>query len=154
MFNKIMVCLDGSKLAEQVLPYAIEIAEAFKSRLIFFSALPVPVIVAPGIPGTAPAPVQTNAMVADAIKGQAEAEAYLHRLAAHAEEKSIKTDVLVMVGLPGPTIIDYVVRNGIGLIAIATHGRSGLERAVMGSVAEYLLRNSKIPIFVVRPKKP
>ena len=153
MFNKIMVCLDGSRLAEQVLPYAIEVAQAFKSHLVLFTALPVPVIVAPGIPGIAPAPVETDAMVADAIKGQEEAENYLEKLAERTVEKGVKAGKVVMTGTPGPTIIDYAGKKGIGLIAIATHGRSGLERAVMGSVADYLLRHSTVPIFVVRPKK-
>ena len=153
MFSKILVCMDGSKLAEQVLPFATEIAQAFRSRLIFFTALPEPVIVAPGIPGVAPAHVHTDAMVADAIKGQAEAETYLDRLVAQAMDKGIKAEKMVMTGLPGPTIIEFAERSGIGLIAIATHGRGGVERAVMGSVADYLLRRSQVPVFVVRPKK-
>jgi nucleotide-binding universal stress UspA family protein len=153
LFSKILVGLDGSNIAEQVLPYAIEVAQAFESCLVLFSALPAPVIVAPGIPGIAPAPVQTDAMVADAIKGQAEAETYLEQLMERSCAKGVKAEKVVMTGLPGPTIMDYAEKHGIGLIAIATHGRGGLERAMMGSVADYLLRHSKIPIFVVRPKK-
>ena len=152
MFNKVMVCLDGSKLAEQVLSYATEIAQAFKSHLILITALPEPVIIAPGIPGIAPVPVETDAMVTDAIKGQEQAEAYLERLAKREEEKGLKTGKVVLTGLPGPTILDYAEKNGIGLIAIATHGRGGLERAILGSVADFLLRHSSIPIFVVHPK--
>jgi nucleotide-binding universal stress UspA family protein len=148
-----MVCLDGSKLAEQVLNYATEMAQAFKSHLILITALPEPVIIAPGIPGIAPMPVETDAMVADAIEGQEKAEAYLARLAKRQEEKGIKTENVVLSGLPGPTILDYAEKKSVGLIAIATHGRGGLERAILGSVADYLLRHSSIPIFVVHPKK-
>ena len=153
MFNKILVGLDGSELAEQVLPYAIEVAQAFRSHLVLFSALPAPVIVAPGIPGIAPVPVETDAMVIDAIKGQSEAESYLESLVGHASKKGVQAEKVVSTGLPGPTILDYAEKHGIGLIAIATHGRGGLERAVLGSVADHLLRHSKIPIFVVHPKK-
>lgn len=153
MFKKILVCLDGSKLAEQVLPYAAEVAQAFKARLVLFTALPAPVIVAPGIPGIAPVPVETDAMVADAIKGQAEAESYLECLVNQIKKDGIAAEKVVLIGSPGQTIIDYAQKQGIGLIAIATHGRGGLERAVMGSVADYLLRRSAIPILVVRPKK-
>jgi nucleotide-binding universal stress UspA family protein len=153
VFKKILVCLDGSKLAEQVLPYAAEVAQAFKARLVLFTALPAPVIVAPGIPGIAPVPVETDAMVADAIKGQAEAESYLECLVNQITKDGIAAEKVVLIGSPGQTIIDYAQKQGIGLIAIATHGRGGLERAVMGSVADYLLRRSAIPILVVRPKK-
>ncbi len=153
MFKKIMVCLDGSKLAEQVLPYAIDMAEAFRSKLIFFTAIPDPVIVAPALPGVAPAPVYTGAMVADAIKGEEDAEAYLGRQVARAAEKGVAAEKAVMIGAPAATILEYAEKHGVGLITIVTHGRGGLERAVMGSVADHLLRHSEIPVFVVRPKK-
>jgi nucleotide-binding universal stress UspA family protein len=69
------------------------------------------------------------------------------------KKDGIAAEKVVLIGSPGQTIIDYAQKQGIGLIAIATHGRGGLERAVMGSVADYLLRRSAIPILVVRPKK-
>lgn len=153
MFNKIMVCLDGSKLAEQALPYAMEVAEAFKSKLVLFSALPAPVIVAPGIPGVGPVPVQTDSMVAEAIKGEQADEAYLDKMVKRAKEKGIEAEKGIDIGLPGKTILDYAEKKGIKLIAIATHGHGGLERALLGSVADYLIRNSSIPVLVVRPKK-
>jgi nucleotide-binding universal stress UspA family protein len=70
-----------------------------------------------------------------------------------AGDNGVKAEKMVANGSPGSTILNYAEKHSVGLIAIATHGKGGLERVVMGSVADYLLRHSKIPIFVVRPKK-
>jgi nucleotide-binding universal stress UspA family protein len=51
----------------------------------------------------------------------------------------------------GTTIIDYAIQNEVDLIAIATHGEGGLKRLVFGSVADFVLRNSGIPMLVIRP---
>jgi len=54
------------------------------------------------------------------------------------------------MGLPGETIIDYARRHPIDLIVMATHGRSGLQRWVYGSVADKVLRGADLPVLLVR----
>jgi len=152
MFKKILVCLDGSSFSEQVLRYASEEATASSKKLVLLHVVMLPVVTPVGIPGDAaniapmlPTPEQ---IVADETK----AKTYLNKKAKSLEEMGIDTECVVIAGNPGTTIVDYAEKNDIDLIAIATHGRSGIKRMIFGSVAEYVLRNSKLPILLIRPK--
>jgi nucleotide-binding universal stress UspA family protein len=146
MFEKILVCLDGSKLAEQVLPYAAEEAIRFDGRLILFR------VVAPITATSAAAGIAAEAIVESQAQAQKEATSYLESVAQNLlDERGLKVDYLVMEGLAAETIVDFADNNQIGLIAIATHGEGGLKRLVFGSVADYVLRNSNLPMLVVKP---
>jgi nucleotide-binding universal stress UspA family protein len=152
MFEKILVCLDGSDLAEQILPFAAEEARCFQGRLVLFHVVPEQVIVSPGIPGSPGVPVEMPGMEARMRQEQKQASAYLRKVAGKLREKGLEVETVVRQGAAGEAIIDYANRNDIGLIAIATHGRSGLGRAVFGSVADYVLRKSGLPILIIRPR--
>ncbi|MBI2860662.1 MAG: universal stress protein [Chloroflexi bacterium] len=151
MFNTILVCLDGSRLAEQVLPYAEAEAVAFKSRVILFQAVPEPEVVTPGIPGTQPVPVETGSMLQRARQALLQAESYLEKTAGPLIEKGLPVDTAVIVGRAGEVIVNYARENAVDLIAMASHGRSGLSRAIFGSVADYVLREGGLPVLVIRP---
>ena len=153
MFKKILVCLDGSKLAEQILPYAVEEALHFQSKLVLFQVIPEPVAFSPGIPGTAAAPVQTDAMLEEAEKALDGARNYLEKIATPLRKKGIQVEAVSILGRAGDAILSYAEGNNINLITIATHGRSGLRRGVFGSVADYVLRESGLPILVIRPQE-
>jgi nucleotide-binding universal stress UspA family protein len=153
MFEKILVCLDGSDLAEQILPFAAEEARCFQGQLVLFHVVPEQVIVSPGIPGSPGGPVEMPGMVARMRKEQRQASAYLRKVAKKLRESGLEVEPVVRQGVVGEGIIDYANSNNIGLIAIATHGRSGLGRAVFGSVADYVLRESGLPILIIRPRK-
>jgi nucleotide-binding universal stress UspA family protein len=150
MFEKILVCLDGSEIAEQILPYAAEESLRFRSQVVLLHVVPEPVIVTPGIPG---APVETPGMLEQMQKEQKEASIYLEGVANQLREKGLAVEPVIMQGAAGEAIVNYANENDMGLIAIATHGRSGLGRAVFGSVADYVLRNSGLPILVIRPQE-
>ncbi len=152
MFEKILVCLDGSENAEQILPYATEEALRFHSQVILLHVVPEPVVITPGVPGTTGVPVETPGMLEQMQKEQSESADYLERMANRLREKGLKVEPAVLQGTAGDVIVKYAGENDIGLIAIATHGRSGLGRAVFGSVADYVLRNSGLPILVIRPR--
>jgi nucleotide-binding universal stress UspA family protein len=148
MFNKILVCLDGSKLAEQVLPYAIEQALRFKSQLVLLSVI---------VPATSnstvwePAPQELVEKQAEAEKA---AEAYLKNIINRlSEEKGLRAEYLTLEGLVAETIVEYAQKNKVDLIAIATHGLGGLRRLAFGSVADFVLRNSNVPLLVIRPNE-
>jgi len=153
MFEKILVCLDGSEIAEQILPYATEESLRFHSQVVLLHVVPEPVIVTPGIPGAAGAPVETPGMLEQMQKEQKEASIYLEGVAIRLLEKGLTVEPAIMQGAAGEAIVNYANENDIGLIAIATHGRSSLGRAVFGSVADYVLRNSGLPILVIRPQE-
>jgi len=157
MFDKILVCLDGSKLAEQVLPYATEEALHFDNRLILLQVVTPPSsVVMPGVPGVPGAPVvPSGRAVAEAMqKEESAVRAYLDSAARLIRAKGLKVDAVTLQGvLVGQVIVGFAKDNKVDLIAMATHGRSGLSRAVMGSIADYVMKESGLPILIVRPKK-
>lgn len=151
--TKILVCLDGSKLAEQVIACATGEALAFQAKLVLFQVVPEPVAYSPGIPGAASVPVQTEAMLKQAEMDLGFAREYLDGLAEPLRKKGMQVETAAMLGSVGQTILNYAYRNDVDLITIATHGRSGLKRAVFGSVADYVLRESGLPTLVIRPEE-
>jgi nucleotide-binding universal stress UspA family protein len=153
MFEKVLVCLDGSPLSEQILPHVIGEAQCCKSKLVLLHVVPEPFIATPGIPGVAGGPMKTPGGLEQLKKEQDEAGVYLEKMAAGLREKGIATETLVLEGDAGQAIIDYAHENDIGLIAIATHGRGGLGRVFFGSVADYVLKNSGLPVLLIRPKE-
>lgn len=84
---------------------------------------------------------------------KAEALNYLEKKAKPLRQRGLKVECTVMEGSPGPAIIELAGKSGIDLIALATHGRGGLGRAIYGSVAEYVLKNSGLPMLIIRPKR-
>ena len=152
MFERIVVSLDGSELAEQILPYAVEQARRFNSALGLLRVVSEPVLLTPGIPGVAGGAVVTTRMGKQAEKEQLEANNYLTAIAERLLAKyQLKAECISLIGPAGQTIVDYASNNQINLIAIATHGRTGPGRAIFGSVAEYVLRHSRLPILLIRP---
>jgi nucleotide-binding universal stress UspA family protein len=153
MFKKILVCLDGSELAEQILPYAVEEALHFQGKLILLQVVPEPVAFSPGIPGAASIPVRTDTMFEEAKEALDEARDYLEDIAKPLRKKGIHVEAVSILGGAGEAILSYAEGNNISLITIATHGRSGLRRGVFGSVADYVLRESGLPMLVIRPQE-
>lgn len=146
MYKRILVCLDGSKLAEQVIPHAFDIALSSKAKLVLFRVAAGPVIVDPGV-AVVPPQITVQPEVEEAIKD------YLVALAATLAERGVDTEAVAKPGYSaGQEIVDYANNNSVDLIALATHGRTGLGRTVFGSVADHVLRESGLPILLIRPK--
>ena len=136
--QKILVPLDGSALAEAALPQALEIAESSGANLLLIRAAE-----AHTLPGVDPTEAQ--------IKVVQEAEGYLaqvrDRLAAQGR-KEVETSV--WYGPAAYAIVEAARLNKVDLIAMTTHGRSGLGRLILGSVAESVLRGTTTPILLIR----
>jgi nucleotide-binding universal stress UspA family protein len=156
MFNRILVCLDGSQLAEQILPYATEEALRFKSRVVLLQVVSISTtLVTPGIPGAPSVPVHGEVTLENIRREEDEARSYLEKMAKPLREKGLTVKTEVLPGPPvGDAIVSYARGNKIDLIAISTHGHSGLREAVFGSTADHVLRESGLPVLLVRPKKP
>jgi nucleotide-binding universal stress UspA family protein len=152
MFKRILVCLDGSKLAEQIMPYATEEAIRFQGKLVLLQVVQEPVAFSPGIPGEAPVPLETDVMVERTKEALNRARDYLEKLAVPLRKKGIQVKTVAIPGRADEAILDYANTNNINLITIATHGRGGLRRAVFGSVADRVLRESGLPVLVIRPQ--
>ncbi len=154
MFNKILVCLDGSTLAEQIIPYAIEQALHFNSEVVLFQAINVPTTMMATPPVMAPGEAFPATPRPEVIKQlESEAQAYLGNWAERIREKGVKASCVTQEGAPANAIINYAAESDISLIAMATHGRGGLSRTIMGSVADEVIRNSNTPILVISPSE-
>ena len=146
MFDKILVCLDGSKIAEQILPFAVEEAAKFNSKLVLLRVAP-PMPAASANYGVAP-----EEMVEMKSQNRDEDVSYLEGIAGQIrDERNVEVEYNVEMGLAAETIVDFAEQHRVGLIAIATHGEGGIKRLVFGSVADYVLRNANLPILVIRP---
>jgi nucleotide-binding universal stress UspA family protein len=148
MFQKILVCLDGSKLAEQTLPYAAEQAARFGSSLVFFQVVSIASFPIPTGTWRNPVVVPDN-QLADA---EAAARDYLNGLALPLREKGLKVQCVTLIGVPTESIVSYAEENRFDLVVMATHGCSGLGRLVLGSVAQYVIEKSRLPTLLIKPK--
>jgi nucleotide-binding universal stress UspA family protein len=150
-YRRILVPLDGSALAEEVLPHVSTLARAFGSQVTLLRVVvpptPVAVAAAPGMPVQA-AGVADPVPTIEAERG--EAADYLGRVADRLGAEGPSITITDEVGEPIQAILDHSRQMAIELIAMTTHGRSGLGRLVFGSVAESVLRQAPCPVFLVR----
>jgi nucleotide-binding universal stress UspA family protein len=148
MYRHILVPLDGSPLAEQVLPHVHALAaNEGTSKITLLRAVPPIFTTSVDYSGM----LATTA--ADAIETlEDEARAYLDAIAGQfrAEGYSVQIEVSAMPA--AEAVLDYADSQHADLIAIATHGRSGISRWVFGSVTQKVVQNSPVPVLVIRPK--
>lgn len=138
-FDKILVPLDGSLFAEAALPKAVElIRNSDKATLILLRAA-----AATTLPGVDPTDAQVTAV--------REAEEYLESVATRLRQDGITgVRTSVWYGAAAPAILEAARIANPDLIMMSTHGRSGISRLVVGSVAESVLRGTQTPIFLIR----
>lgn len=139
MFERILLPLDGSALGEAILPQIARILRREDSEILLLHVAQMQTAAA----GTGfAAPASENPAGA--------ARAYLDRLCRRFSSEGARVRALVEVGSPAPMILDTAERENATLIAMATHGRTGLARWVFGSVSEKVLRASPVPLLLVR----
>jgi nucleotide-binding universal stress UspA family protein len=144
MFRTILVPLDGSKRAEKILPYVEELAYARESRVIFLQVVePATFLVGPYYTR----PYYSQEMAESAFKG---AKAYLQALTEEFCAKGLSATSLVRQGLVIQTILEVAEQEKADLIAMASHGRTGLARVFYGSVAAGLLQQVERPLLLIR----
>lgn len=148
MFGKILVCLDGSSLSEQIVPYATEVARRFGSQVVLLQVLQIPSSLA-----AASAQGAENVIEEELRRLSYQAHQYLEGIATQMKEKGVPAEVSVIEGTPGDAIVEYASQSGIELIVVATHGRKNIGRLVFGSVADHVMRHSFIPVLSVKPEE-
>jgi nucleotide-binding universal stress UspA family protein len=134
------------------LPYVKEEAKSFKSTVVLLHVTPEPVIEALGIPGEPGYPIQTKSMLKEMAQEMFNSGEYLNNLVPGFKKSGIRTKYEILEGSAGESIVKYAKANKINLIAMATHGRSGVGRMILGSVADFVLRESGLPVLMIRPK--
>lgn len=159
MFQKILVPLDGSRFASRAMKYAVEIARQFDAEIILMQVeKPTTPIAAtdgpqPGIQSPAAAKVAVQIALDEDKRKLSKARRYLSRKVREIKGKKISCSYHVNTGDPAKSIILYSQKKKIDLIIMTSHGKSGIVRAVMGSVADEVVRNSGKPVLVIRPNK-
>jgi nucleotide-binding universal stress UspA family protein len=143
MFERILVPVDGSELSERAIPYAVALARAVKCPVHLFQGTTMPTTFALQPPISA----ATWQLIIDGNREAAEAN--LGRLKLPFLAAGVPVTAGVELGYPPLQIIEQVAGPVKTLIVMATHGRGGLARWVLGSVAEKVVRDAGAPVFVV-----
>ncbi len=136
--SKILVPLDGSAAAEAALPVALELAKASNASLLILRVASARFDPEPGPVDAGLAPIR-------------EAEAYLRSIRERAGAQGGRVTTVIWQGSPAAAIVKAVQEYQADMIVMTTHGRTGREREMFGSVAEAVLRAVAVPVLIVRP---
>jgi nucleotide-binding universal stress UspA family protein len=142
MYKRALVPLDGSRLAEGILPFLLQIAGPLAPEVaLVYVVRPL-----------GPPIVEENSRftVYDPAAKLAEARDYLAPIAAELQRKGFQVTSNVRKGEPVEEIVAAAREVGADIIAMTTHGRSGLSRVLFGSVAEAVLRQAELPVLMMR----
>ncbi|HZS79754.1 MAG TPA: universal stress protein [Ktedonobacteraceae bacterium] len=142
MYKRIMVPLDGSERAEKALPVAARIARASSGIVILAQVAALPVTYTS---------YTMAAYAGDAIDEELHSiESYLNDLSKRGVLQGVKTETKVLFGSAAPTLLSIATSCNADLIVMTSHGRTGLKRWVLGSVAQKIARTSPVPVLVLR----
>ncbi len=137
MYDDILVPTDGSEGAEQALAHALDLATTYGSTVHAVYVVE-PVYAAEAGTGR----------ILEAMRE--EGERAVASIAERASAEGIEAVTAVRTGGPSGELLEYVADNGIGLVVMGTHGRTGLRRYLLGSVTERVVRLSDVPVLTVR----
>jgi nucleotide-binding universal stress UspA family protein len=142
LYNKILVPLDGSELAERSLEHVKTITNGDSAtEVVLLQVISWPTHTGHTLSG--------ELMRSEGKKAEAIARDYLAKLENSLKADGIAVKTNIIHGEPAEEILDYATHNKVDLIVMSTHGRSGVSRWVFGSVAERILRHSAIPVLIV-----
>jgi nucleotide-binding universal stress UspA family protein len=144
MYKTILVPLDGSARAERILPHVEAIAQKFGSRLYLMQ------IVEPLVVGVSPYDAGSLYVADEIDRRTQEAKAYLAALEGQLRDKKIVAQSQVEYGPVVSSILEQADQHDVDLIAMASHGRTGLARVFYGSVASGILNRAERPLLLIR----
>jgi nucleotide-binding universal stress UspA family protein len=144
-WKKILCPVDFSPASRDALQVAVEVARRFGSELTLFHAYPLPGYTLPE--GTVlPSPDMLQVLAEQAERHLAE----WRKIAAEMGATSVST--AKAVGEPAAEVLEFARQGGFDLLVVGTHGRTGLAHALLGSVAERVVRRCPVPVLTVRPR--
>lgn len=143
MYERMLVPLDGSVSAEAILPFAEQVAGPLDAEMVLFRVLeppsPIELVASAGV-------VSPDTFT---LRGM-EAKRYLSEIERRLAKQGLRVRTRVTLGSPAEEILAAAQSTSADLIAMATRGRSGIGRALFGSVAESVLRASPVPVLLIR----
>lgn len=144
MYRKILVPLDGSKVAEGVLPHAKSLAYSEGAELILLTVAANPAMdLLFSDPGLAEASMQEQ---------EERSKAYTSEIENGLKVEGFRVSSLLRVGSIAETILGVAEELQVDVIAMSTHGRTGAARWLLGSIAERVVHNSDVPVLLIRAK--
>jgi nucleotide-binding universal stress UspA family protein len=145
MYKKILVPLDGSEMAKTALGQAEKLAKTFDAEIILFQVVPfMPIYGSPEL---------VTPLIVDEKQKEA-VEKYLANLTEELRKRGLRATAMVRTGQQvALEIIDFAKEVGTDLIVMCTHGRSGITRWVLGSIALKVLTRAETPILLIRSKR-
>lgn len=140
-FNSILFATDFSSFSEAAFPYALSLAHCYDSKVIVAHAVPVE-----SVAGMTPVPPPV-----DLDLEWQEAKQGMLKYADSRDFEGLRHEFLVEKGYPPAIIADLIAREGVDLVVLGTHGRKGLSKLFLGSVAEQIFRKAPCPVLTVGP---
>ena len=150
MYSKIMVPLDGSELAECALPHVEAITTGCKITNVVFVRVLEPMQLPARLPAQGELGFQEKDRREIDEQRKKNAEAYLEKILQKTALEGAVPSYEILEGNVAETLANWAEQKSVDLIIIASHGRSGVGRWVMGSVADRLLRSVCVPIMMIR----
>ena len=142
MYRKILVPLDGSKVAEGVLPHAKSLAYSEGAELILLNVATNPAVdFAFSDPGLAQSAI---------LEQEERSRRYMDRVESDLKAAGFRTSTLLRIGSVAEVILEVAEELHADVIAMSTHGRTGPARWLLGSIAERVVHNSKVPVLLIR----
>jgi nucleotide-binding universal stress UspA family protein len=145
MFQHVLIPLDGSALAETIVERAVALGTLMDAEYTLLQALDWPMV------GYAPALHATGADERILEQWRDEAQRYLDQVAERLRARGLRVHTSTTTGQPASAILEYARSHAVDLIAIATHGRGGIARVLLGSIADAVLRGAGAPVLLYRP---
>src|SRR5574341_661190 len=145
MYKKILVPLDGPELAEKVLPHVTALAKTSGAEVTLATVVQLTM-------GAVGAKVEAmpEALAERRAALKTEALIYLEKVQRDLKGKAVTANCAALEGDVASQIIAFAEQKGFDLVAMATHGRTGLDRFVVGSIAEKVVRGTVKPVLLIR----
>jgi nucleotide-binding universal stress UspA family protein len=158
MFKKILVPLDGSRFGSGALKYAGEMAKLCGAEVLLLQAvipaapIPSPSSMLPGVIGPETTGLSVEIAQSEDKRNMAKAKRYLAGKARNLKARGIPTSYKAVLGDPADVILKQARGKKTDVVIMTSHGKSGLKRALLGSVTDEVVRKSRKPVMVIRPK--
>ncbi len=148
VYRKIVVPLDGSELAECVLPHVEAIVKGSNASKVLLITVVEPIAIPYGRQVSQIASIEQ--LKAFETRHRIEAKKYLRSIEERLRKVVIDTRSFVVNGKAAEAIVQFTINKKADLVVIATHGRSGVSRLIWGSVADHVIRSVSIPVLLIR----
>ena len=156
-YRKILVTHDGSDLASLALPHAVALAHHYGAEILLLhviTSIEQETAMMSSLDGDRYPFVGIQDSAQEAVKeNKREAKHQLEKIKTELEKNDVKVTLFVEEGAASSVIVDVARKEHCDLIVMATHGRSGLGRVLLGSVADHIIHHSPCPVMVIPPEE-